>query len=870
MMTSYGAEELASKDELFEGPEYSQAFKNPKDHPTRPNVLLIGDSISNAYTVDVRKLLHGKADVFRIPGNGKNSAYGLKNLDKWLGSRQWDVIHFNWGLWDLCYRNPKSKTQGYRDKVNGTITATPEQYRANMEKIVARLKQTDATLIWCTTTPVPEHEAGRKLGDDLVYNQIAAEIMKANGVGINDLHAHALLKYSEIQRQKGDVHFTPQGSAYLAEKVAQEISDVLVETLHSPNGKIEVTLDAGKLNYSVKLNGETIISKSALGLKPDAAAVLEVVEVSRSTGDETWKPVWGNQGQVRDHYNEIQLKVGTPSAQTVVLRVYDDGIAIRYQLPKAGTFSDKAYAFEATEVSFASETPKAWFPLTQVIVSDETDLNSWKPAKKGQKINKNARFDFKPDVIRTPFTVKLSGQAYISVHEAEVVQSDVADVRLAGNTLTYNSKINASGGQVTPWRTVTIAKRPAELIESSMILNLNEPSRLDNTSWIKPGVTMWDWRAHGAHADDGFEYGITTESYIRFIDFAADAGVEYLLIDAEWYGPERDVKSDPKTPIPEVDIEKVCAHANEKGVGIWLYVNDKGLTKWDLDETLSVYQKWGVVGIKHGFGSSSNRKSIEKDLNVVKKCAEYGIMLVRHESAKPTGVNRTYPNIMSYEYVNSMLDSAQRPAATPSRVINNLFVFGLAGPVDRSCGLYDLDTYIARDKCHRQIPSTVVSQTAQCFLFPSGLVTLPDIPDAYRRKADLFEFVGQLPMNWDETKVLEAEIGKHITLARKAGDAWFVGALADEQGRQTSIVLDFLEKGITYDVTLYEDAPDAHYEYIGPMNKIEARKLKQKLEPQKTRRELYQVKKMTAKKGDAIPVTIAPGGGHCMWIRPVK
>jgi glucan 1,4-alpha-glucosidase len=145
---------------------------------------------------------------------------------------------------------------------------------------------------------------------------------------------------------------------------------------------------------------------------------------------------------------------------------------------------------------------------------------------------------------------------------------------------------------------------------------------------------------------------------------------------------------------------------------------------------------------------------------------------------------------------------------------------------------------------------------------------LPDFPDAYRRKADLFEFIAQLPMNYDDTKVLDAEFGKYITLARKAGEQWFVAALADELGRQTSINLDFLEEGVTYDVTLYEDAPDAHYEYIGPMNKREAQKQKIKLAPQATKRELYQVKQITAKKGDGIPVVIAPGGGHCMWIRP--
>lgn len=203
------------------------AFDNPRDDPKLPNVLLIGDSISIGYTPYVRQQLTGKADVFRIPTNGRYASYGLENLDKWIGDRHWDVIHFNWGLWDLCYRNPESKTQGNRDKVAGKLTATLEEYQATMEKIVARLKQTKAKLIWCTTTPVPEFEAGRKVGDDIKYNAIAAKIMNANGVSINDLHSHALLGLPEIQIRKGDVHFTEPGYAFLAEKVASEISAAL-------------------------------------------------------------------------------------------------------------------------------------------------------------------------------------------------------------------------------------------------------------------------------------------------------------------------------------------------------------------------------------------------------------------------------------------------------------------------------------------------------------------------------------------------------------------------------------------------------------------------------------------------------------------
>ncbi|MGJ8634334.1 MAG: SGNH/GDSL hydrolase family protein [Luteolibacter sp.] len=164
--------------------------------------------------------------MFRIPENGKYTAYGLENLDKWLGSRKWDVIHFNWGLWDLCYRNPTSKNQGNRDKLNGVLTTTLEEYGLSLEKIVARLKETEATLIWCATTPVPEFELGRKLGDDIRYNKVAEEVMKGNGVAINDLHTHALQKLPGIRKGRGDVHFSKQGYAYLAEGVAVEIASV--------------------------------------------------------------------------------------------------------------------------------------------------------------------------------------------------------------------------------------------------------------------------------------------------------------------------------------------------------------------------------------------------------------------------------------------------------------------------------------------------------------------------------------------------------------------------------------------------------------------------------------------------------------------
>ena len=218
---------LADAKELYEGKEFRQAFSNPKDNPSLPRVLLIGDSISIGYTVPVRKLLAGKVNVHRIPGNGQTAAYGVEQLPNWLGAAKWDVIHFNWGLWDLCHRNPESKNQGHRDKEKGTILATPEVYRQSLEKAVGILKQTGATLIWCNTTPVPDGEEGRKLGDDLIYNRIAREVMETNGIRINDLHSHALKKLPGIQLKPADVHFSDEGYAYLAEQVARSIEDAI-------------------------------------------------------------------------------------------------------------------------------------------------------------------------------------------------------------------------------------------------------------------------------------------------------------------------------------------------------------------------------------------------------------------------------------------------------------------------------------------------------------------------------------------------------------------------------------------------------------------------------------------------------------------
>ena len=636
-------------------------------------------------------------------------------------------------------------------------------------------------------------------------------------------------------------------------------------TISSPDERIQLltTEENGQVSYSVTFNKKPLIGKSRLGviLNKDAfAGPVEVTKGTTTTHDETWKTVWGQKSEHRDHYSQLTLELTEKDKpkrkMEVILRAYNDGVAFRYVYPEQPNLPKADLKKELSAVSIISEKPVAWHPASSTSLVND------------------ASFDQLRKSCRTPFTVKLADDAFVSLHEAGVVNSSDATLSLGQDkrTLTFKSSCKQGTGTVSPWRTIQIADKAGDLVASSLIPNLNAPRKVADTSWIKTGVSLWDWRCHGGKADDGFIYGINTASYIRYIDFAAKNNIPFLIIDAEWYGPERSVESDPTTTINDekhnVDMEKISTHAKEKGVGIWLYINDKALKNFDMDRTFSQYQKWGIVGIKHGFLGGGNQVKNAFSVKVLEKCAEYQIMYNLHEPNKPTGLARPYPHYLSNEYVNSMLDSATRPAATPSEMCTFPVTHNLGGPVDRSCGLFDMDQSIARDKVHKQIPSTVVSQVAQCLVIHSGILTLPDMPDAYKRKSELFEFITKLPMTYDDTKVLDMEIGNHITIARRSGETWFVASLADEAGRKTDITLDFLKEGQTYDVTFYEDAADAHYQFPGSANKREAVKNKLPFEPVATKRERYQVRKATVKKGDTITANIAPGGGHAMWIRP--
>ncbi|WP_302847816.1 glycoside hydrolase family 97 catalytic domain-containing protein [Polaribacter sp. KT25b] len=377
-----------------------------------------------------------------------------------------------------------------------------------------------------------------------------------------------------------------------------------------------------------------------------------------------------------------------------------------------------------------------------------------------------------------------------------------------------------------------------------MPLNLATPNQIEDSSWIQPGKALWDWRVHNYKTADGFIYGVDTKSYLRFIDFAVEKNIQYFLIDANWYTK---VTKGHFEITEKLDLEKVSKYAKTKGVKLILYY-DRHKGDFGDDELFSHFASLGMSGIKYGF--MGNNVSFTSD--AIQQSAKNHLLVDFHDSPVPfTGMERTFPNAITREYCHAQQDS--RKAFTPETFVKMALVNAIQGPLDMNNGNFDLIGINKGDrlkgpKKKNTYFSTVTSEVARTLIIYSGLVCLPDAPESYNKKADLFEFIEKMPVGkWDESKVLSSEMGSYISTARRFEKEWFVGSVTNEEARTLEIKLDFLEEGKTYNVTYYQDTEKTH----GIENP-----------------EVYQIKKGIVKKGDVIKAVMAPGGGHCMWIRP--
>jgi len=607
-------------------------------------------------------------------------------------------------------------------------------------------------------------------------------------------------------------------------------------SVRSPDENIYVAfkLEDNRPVYSIMKNDRTVLASSRLGLRldQDYSGTFKVIDHQTREINEAYETVWWKNKQVINHANELTVYLEEISDENkklnITFRAYDDGVAFRYAFPEQDNL--KEFMIEEDLSEFAFDDDYLWWSAN------------------GERDNLGPiSLNILGESLFAPVVLQLDDDLYIGIHEAAIY--DFANFKIKKsrqNTLQCDLQGASKGkaGMKTSWKAIIIGERPGDLIESNMLVNLNPPCKIDDTSWIKPGRSMWDWRAWGYTAPDGFTYGLNTPSHKRHIDFAAKNNIQYLLMDADWYGPEFSENSDPTKANKEIDIEENMKYAKEKGVGIILYLNDVGAQKFGLERVLKQFNEWGASGIKYGFMKASGQEKVLYTRKVVELCAKYRLTVNFHDNPiPPSGDERTWPNVMTREYCHSQADA--KYSYYPETAVSSSFINLMAGPVDMCNGWYAFDGAEVRPKVFKFLPGTVAAENAKLIVVFSGVSVLPDAPEAYAKKSDMFDFIKKLPTSFDEFKVLDGHIERFISVARRSGENWYIGSLTTRESRTLNLKLDFLKSDARYKAYLYEDAPDTHF---------------------LDNREAYQIRQLDVNSESIVNVELAPGGGNAIRI----
>lgn len=604
-----------------------------------------------------------------------------------------------------------------------------------------------------------------------------------------------------------------------------EAKEVLVS---SPDGTVTVAvgLKGKRPYYNVKYGGRTLVKDSHLGFLLDKGQLGEDAKMTGkryASKDETWTQPWGEDLEVRNHYNEltVNFQERTGRRMNVVFRVFNDGVGFRYILPGISKGEDYTIQDELTEICLAHDA-EAWSIPTNRTEYFEgiytADLLSRK------------------DTVCTPLTIEYEDSLFLAIHEAAL--EDYASINLTPRPaadgvklLTALSpwqsgvKVYCKGETTSPWRTIIIGKTPGELITSRLMLNLNEPSRIEDTSWIEPGryIGIW-WSIHKKQNtwEMGPTHGATTQNVKRYIDFAARHGFTGVL--AEGWNPgwgEGEQISYLKA-YPDFDIEDVCSYAQKRGVRFIGHTETWGNTKLleeQMDFAFAWYNRLGIRVVKTGYvGHFFDGKELAKSQygirhyrKVIETAAKHHIMIDNHEPAMPTGIQRTWPNLMTQEGVRGQEYNAWdvKGGNPPSHTVTLPFTRCLAGPTDFTPAIFNFSEVVKGTHPH----STLAKQLAEFVIIYSPLQMAADAIENYEGQPAL-TFIESCPTTWSKTLVPNGEIGKYVTIARRErdGDRWFIGSMTNEEARQIDIPLTFLDDSSQYRAIIYEDGPDADYE----------------------------------------------------------
>jgi len=648
----------------------------------------------------------------------------------------------------------------------------------------------------------------------------------------------------------------------------------------SPDGKISIIIDVKeklepypsgvRLYYSVSYKNRPIITDSPFGLDfknmPPLARDLQITDTKINTVNETWEYHFGKAGTICNNYNEmvITLQETQPPQRQLLMtfRAFNDGIAFRYELPEQPGIGNFSLSNERSEFHF-TDNHTVWAANYGGFVSaQESEFSK-------MTVNQLEA----SQIYGCPLLIKIAEEIWVAITEAnltdwagmylgrDVNQPYTLVTRLSPRLDEPDVLVKSNTRRYSPWRTIMIGSTPGALIESNIVLNLNEPCRIEDTSWIKAGKCAWDrWWCGGYAPDFGRPVGVDQKSMHYFIDFAAEMGWEYQLVDWYWYGAPFDpakpfsVAGNPAVSIlkqaDEIDIPGLVRYAAQKDVKILVWL-DWYHAEQEMDQAFPLYEKWGVAGVKVDFMNRDDQEMVNFYHRLVKKAVEHHLTVDFHGAYKPTGWQRTWPNLLTREGVLGNEYNKWSDRVTPEHTLILPFTRMLAGPMDFTPGGFRHKSVkdfriVGSDEPGPFVMGTRSRQLAMMLVYESPLQVLCDSPYNYRSSPAGLDFLKKVPTVWDETRVLTGQVGEYIAIARRAGKSWYIGAMTDSNARTLNISLDFLGAG-KYNAHIYNDAPDAD-EYP----------------------EHIQIEKKAVTNHDSLNIIMAPAGGHVIVLEPVK
>ena len=686
---------------------------------------------------------------------------------------------------------------------------------------------------------------------------------------------------------------------------------VMAQQQTSPDGNVILSFSLkndGTPSYKVSYKNKPVINESTLGFTLKKADPLtnnfKVVDTKKSTFKETWKPVWGEESEILNHYNELLVSLeqnNTNRKMNIRFRVYNEGVGFRYEFPSQKELTYFVVEEELSQFAMTGDHTAWWIPGdydTQEYDYMESKLSEIRGLMKEAVTENVSQFAFSPTGVQTSLMMKTKDGLYINLHEAALVDYSLMNLNLDDKTFVFQSWLtpDAKGDKGylmapchSPWRTIMVSDDARKILASRLILNLNEPCAIADTSWIKPvkyvgvwwemitGKNSWSYtndlptidlntvdysktKPNGTH-------GANNEEVRKYIDFAAKHGFDQVLVEGwnigweDWFGNKKDYVFDFVTPYPDFDLKALNEYAHSKGVKLMMHHETSGSTRNYERHMKAAYElmnKYGYNSVKSGYVGDIlpvgehhySQSTINHYLYAIKEAAKHKIMVNAHEAVRPTGICRTYPNMIG----NESARGTEYEAFGGNKVFHTTilpFTRLQGGPMDYTPGIFETEMKYVNPNNNNQIRTTLARQLALYVTMYSPLQMAADLPENYEKFMDAFQFIKDVPVDWQKSVYLEAEPGRYITIARKDkhSNDWYVGCTAHEGGHTSELLLNFLDKGKKYEATIYADAKDANW---------------------KTNPKAYTITKQKVNAKTKLKLTAAQGGGYAISIKEIK